>query len=382
MLIYLTFFAVIFLVSNSRALPLRVKNGAALFLSFLFIGLRYETGFDWPTYKIQYEYISRAGFFSFFDLLKTQSLVGSVEPGFVATTFLASRFFSDFEAVAALYTLFFLLSTLKLGQTLGVKNIGMALVLIHLPLLFSLEFSTIRQSLAISAFNLGLAYHLEKRHTLSVVFLSLSPLFQVSGIMYLAVFLMATGTRRISWPAFIALISVLYATTSSFILLALASILPPHIGTKLQWYISERIQGGGIVDVGLAMVLLLPTAIILIHVLRKQGLSKDEVTVFRVAGIMSIVALAFVNEQTIRNRYMYEIVILVSLLAFSKTYLVMPYLRVVLLSFGTLMLSVYLLQTSRIAYIPYQNFIIWKVFGLESTGNERMIEYYNSRNIR
>lgn len=376
MLIYLLFLVTIFLVSNARFITVRQKTRLVVFLSFLFIGFRYETGFDWPTYKFQYEYILQTPFFSFFELLGFQSLVTSVETGYVLTTFLASRLFSDFEWIAALYTLLFLLSTVKLGKALGVRNIGMALVLIHMPLLFTLEFSTVRQSLAIAMFNLGLAYYLEKRRGLAILFFSLAPFFQISAIMYLAVFFMAIGSRRTSWTVLIGLIGVLVAISRPPILLTLARFVsPPGISAKLEWYLTERASGGGLIDIGVAIILLVPATLLTVNFLRKRGHSKNTVTVYRIAALMSAIALAFVSEQTIRNRYMYEIVILLSLLAFSRTYPVLPFLRVVLLSFGTVMLSVYLVQPSRIMYMPYQNYLVWTIFDLKSSGQERANEY-------
>jgi hypothetical protein len=382
MLIYLVFFTTIFLVSNSRHLTLRLRTGTVVVLSFLFIGFRYETGFDWTAYKTQYDYILETGFFSVFELLGIQSLVASVERGFVLTTFFASRLFPAYEFVAALYTLVLLLSIVKLGSVLGVRNIGMALVFIHMPLLFTLEFSTVRQSLAIAMFNFGLAYYFEKRRGLSILFFSLSPLFQISGIMYLAVFFMAIGSRRASLPAFVGLIAVLFVFSMPAILLTIGSFLPPQVETKLEWYITERAMGGGLIDFGTAFFLLLPATLMTVNHLRKKGHPRDAVTIFRIAALMSAIALAFVSEQTIRNRFIYEIVILLSLLSFSRIYPIIPYMRMVLLSFGAIMLAVYLTQDSRIMYMPYQNFLIWKAFSIESSGQERASEYYTQKRLR
>jgi len=375
MLIYIIFIATIFLVSSNRYASLRLRNGTVIALSFFFIGLRYETGFDWPTYKAQYAYISETGISSFFELLGTQSLVGTVEPGYVLTTFLASRLFSEFEFVAAFYTLVLLLSIVKLGSVLGVRNIGMALVLIHMPLLFTLEFSTVRQSLAIAMFNFGLAYFFEKRRGLSILFFSLSPFFQLSGIIYLAVFAMAIVSKRTSWAIFIGLTAVLITISTPTILLTFGSFLPPQIVTKLEWYLIERNQGGGIIDLGTALILLLPATLLTVNAMRKHGQSRDTATILQVVALMSFIALVFVSEQTIRNRLVYEIVILLSLLAFSRIYLILPYMRMVLLLYGLIILSIYLVQESRIMYLPYQNYVGWTAFGIESSGQDRAIEY-------
>lgn len=376
MLIYLIFLLTIFLVSNSRYLNMRLRTGTVVVLSFLFVGFRYQTGFDWSYYETLYDHILQTEFFSLSELLASQSLVASVEPGFVLTTFLASRLFPQFEFVAALYTLVLLLSIGKLGSVLGVKNIGMALLFIHLPLLFTLEFSTVRQSLAIAMFNFGLAYYFEKRRGLSIFFFGLSPLFQISGIMYLAVFFMAIGSRRASRTVFIGLIATLIVFSTPPMLLKLGSFLPPDIGAKLDWYVTERAKGGGLIDLGTAFLLLLPTTLITLNLLRKKTHPHDAVTIFRIVALMSVIALAFVGEQTIRNRLMYEIVILLSLLSFSRIYPVIPHMRKVLLSFGLIMLALYLFQSSRIMYMPYQNFLVWKALGLQSTAEERQTEYF------
>ena len=370
---YLAFFLSQVILSLTRR-----SNYAAIFLFLIinlwFVGLHYEVGFDWVLYKDQFEEFSRlqpGEFYSAFSFF--QQFYGH-ETGFLILSFLAAHILPTFEFYYLAVFAFFLVSIISLARTMASRNLIASFLFIHLFLLFTLEFSTLRQIVAISIFNIGLACFFNRRTYVAYSLMVSAAFFQVSALIYLFAFLASNRSNRkvLLYTAPV----ILFAVSLSFVSLLDVPFLTAlgSMGVKLVWYFElreERFSPNVFEQVFFAMLFCLLASWSFYSIRKKPGLSASNKTVAKMIFVMCLLALAFFGINTIRNRIMYEIVILASLSAFVAETRLRSYLKTVLCGWGVVFLTVSLLKPSSFVYVPYQNYAIYEVFDLESDGQER-----------
>lgn len=333
------------------------------------IGFRYEVGFDWPGYKAQFDQLSELSIADFFSQLPVLMGFYSQEPIYLIISYFSSISLPAYEYMQVGIVVLFLYSTFKLGKAFGVKNIIAAFIPIHLFLLFTLEFSAVRQIIAISLFNLGLAFYLQNKTKISVWFFSTAIFTQTSTALYLLVHLWTRVSSKWSKIAIILSSALAVFLASGGLELLPVSLLPGFVGAKLDYYLFARnYQYNTLEQVFYTGVYL---AIIIILVKASAGMDKKVYFISKVVIFLCLFAFMTFWVNTIRNRLMYEIIILTSLLVYGPAFSRQRILRYILLSAGCLFFMISLTKQTSMMYIPYQNYIWYQANGYDSDGLDR-----------
>jgi hypothetical protein len=370
---YLLFILGLAVVTQLRPVSIGIRNGIVFLVSLFIIGFRYEMGFDWPFYKDIFDQIGIYDVRGFFENFEYFHLISRFETGFLILFYFGARLFKEYELFQAFATLLFFFSFFRLGRAMGTRNIGIALVLCHLFLLFSLEFSTLRQSVAIAFFNLGFAAYLKGKRVPVALYFLLAVTMQVSSVIYIVALLIAIGAPRNVWLIFLALFFMVLPASMPVFVLSVADLLPTAVGNKLVYYITEREYGNSLIEGGISLAFYLSVLFILTFELRRQKLTAvgRRNVLLKFGIVLVVLALLLFPITTLRNRVLYELVPFLSLLAFSETLLRRARLRFVLFGTGTLFFSIALIQTSSFMYVPYRNYLTSIVTGAESDGLDR-----------
>jgi hypothetical protein len=368
---YLAFFF------SQAVLALTRRNDYAAWLLFIvinfwFVGLRFEVGFDWFVYKDQFEYLSRMSTDTFLSEFAFLQQFFRHEAGFLLFAFVGSHAFPTYEIFHLFVFGLFFSSVISLARAIQSRNIFASFLIIHFFLLFTLEFSTLRQLLALSIFNIGLNFFFRNRKILALSLMLSAPFFQLSALIYFFVFLAASGSSLRLWISAIPL-----ALTAAFLSLVGLSQMPGlntlgPFGAKLIWYFEYREFDQNIFEQAFFLVFYLFMAIWAIYNVRNsRGAGRANLIVAKMILIFAFAALLFFPINVIRNRIMYELIILASLSAFTNQARLTSYLKPVLVGFGIIFLSASLLKSTAFVYVPYQNYLVYKLLNLDSDGAER-----------
>lgn len=365
-----------FYVSHIMLALTRRANYAAVLLFVVlnvwFVGLRYEIGFDWVIYKDQFGYFSQLSLGDFLSHFGYFQQHFQHEPGFLILAYLSSHVLPTYEFFHLAVFLVFFLSVLFLGRAMGCRNLIAAFLVIHLFLLFTLEFSTVRQNLAIAIFNVGLAFSFRNRKVSAYVVMLTAVLFQLSALIYLAMYLAASGSRLRVWLYMFPL--MLLAAFASLIGLSQLPFINTlgHLGAKLIWYFDLREVTPNVFEQVFFLALYFIVATwAFVNSKNNPLLSKGNKVIIRMIFVMALSALIFFGVTIIRNRIMYEMIILVSLAAFMPQARMKSSLRPVLFCWGAIFLMASLVKPASFMYVPYQNYVASEIFNLQSDGPQR-----------
>ena len=335
----------------------------------LIVGFRYEVGFDWPVYSSQFYQIQNIPFWDFLSQIFILSALYSHEPLFLLTSYSMARVFPDFEYFQFFAYLFFLYSVFRLGKAIGSRNIIAAMVPIHLFLLFTLEFSTLRQSIAISLYNLGLAFFLTNKNAKGIWLFIAAIATQSSTAIYVLVQLWTTSAKRWSKVAIVICLALAVFLSAGGMEIIPVNMLPGFLGQKLNYYFYERGYNYSLPEQVFFLTLFLTISYILHRT--KPALNRQLGFLANLVIFLCLFAIMAFWVNTIRNRIMYEVIIVSSLVAYGPRFKLQRILRLVLLSAGVLFFTVSLTKQSSFVYIPYQNFIWYKLNDLQSNGLDR-----------
>jgi hypothetical protein len=370
MLVYTLFFAgTIF-----SGLVIRTRLATAFFLIavFVFVGLRLDTGFDWPVYKQMYnQFLTGFSLNKVFEI----SLFYWQEPGFVLLLGLTTALTGSYVVLQAIVTLLFLWSTVRLSRELGIRKVALVIGVAMAFLMWSVGFSTLRQSIAISLFNFGLVYCLRGRHGLGWSLFASSLLFQLSAVMYIAAYFIARAMYRISLrPSFLRypLIAVITMLTFSTVA-GIASIISPFAAAKLEVYL----ETGSIFRLGqielmflifTTLTAALASSAMTIHSRMTYQTRQIQYFIIVLAGIGAGVSFVAV----MRDRISYELFLVASIYLISGVTQFRHQFLAALTVFALLNTSLFVFRyPTRLAFIPYQNVVTHTVFGWENTGPTR-----------
>jgi len=379
--------SILVLTALSATIP-RVSHGLRTFIAFAtalyLIGFRYEVGYDWIVYKDLFDMASsmdlRAPFYNV-TLLQT---IFAFESGFILVVVLFAQVFGEYEYLQFLLYSIFLLSFWRLGTVMGCRNLPAALLIAHLFVLISLEFSTVRQALALSIFNFGLASWMTGKKQSAYVLFLVATTFQVSVLLYIFALMISVGTRKQTWLVF--LIGVIASAPILFPAAFLGSIsfAPTFIAEKVEYYLLVREYNNSVADLLFFGVFL--TAILLLvsrhlRLLKRSNAPREEVLLATLIIVLTILALSAFPVPTIRNRILYELVVLVALFCFSYRNVGKSNIAFGLCVFGFVYFAATFARPTAFMYVPYQNFIYYKAIGLESDGltrDDRLRAYLRS----
>lgn len=364
---------------------LKYQNPLRYFLFFvptmLIVGFRYEVGFDWPVYTRQFEQFQSIDITEFFPKLSAFVLLYAQEPLFLITSFFAAQIFPVYEIFQFFVYFLFIISIIVLGKAIGSRNIIGAMVPIHMFLLFTLEFSTIRQSIAISFFNIGLAYYLNRSRSIAILYQGAAIFTQSSTILYLLVQLWNSSVTKWSRVAILFTSGIAIFLSAGGLELIPVSLLPGFLSQKLDYYMFNRGYNYSIYEQLFFLALFGSIAIIF----RRPSNSFNPKIQYLADMVVFLCLFAFMAfwVNTIRNRLMYEIIILSSLISYGPSFKMQRTLQLLLLSSSLIFFIVSVTKSTSFVYIPYQNYLWYKANDIKSDGlyrNDRLRQYLiNSR---
>lgn len=290
----------------------------AAFLVF-FVSFRFETGFDWPVYKMLFsELQSRFTGFnaSCFSENYNQEIL------FVGVLGVMSQVFADYEIPQAIFSLFFLASIFLLGRAFRIANIALFVALALSYIILTVGFSTVRQSLAIAAFNFAIVLYLNRRHYACAALLTLCLLFQYSAAMYVFAFLLAVATSRryrSAWfdvGIFVGLASGALVGSAAFLLLAKTGVV---VGSeRVSFYVQMySMRGINLWDILFSLVLIGISGHAIFSVLQFDR-AEREILASRMMLTLAALALGALLIPVIRERASYEMWVLYSVLLCSR----------------------------------------------------------------
>lgn len=321
----------------------------ALFIiaALMFVGLRFETAFDWPVYKSQFEYLQAARFSS--DSIIAVHELWNHEIGYVVLAFVAANVLPNYEWFQLIVFAFLLASIGFLARSLNEKMEGWALYIILSFLMFSLIMSTMRQCVALSVFNIGLGMFLRGKNAPGAAIALSSLLFHMSGIIYVGI-LAASLLRIPNKPRNVIVIAAVVALTAN-VLLYWTSIFDIGLFARANYYLEQSR------DINFYEVLFFVFTMSTVFVFSLLSLSYYEgdpkVIVMRFCAIGSVLAVALLSVSTIRNRIFYEIVILSAILI--PFYAQAKLFRGALIALSTFFFLAQFTREAAVAWLPYQS---------------------------
>ncbi len=339
-------------------------------LVFVFVGLRYETGFDWPVYKRTFEVM--AVDFSV-DGILAYSQTFKVELGWLVVNGITGMIFPEYEFLQAIVALVFLVSTYKLCRALGVQNVAMAVAIASTYLLLTLLFSTTRQCFAVSIFNFAVVAAVNRRWTLMVMLSTFALSIHISTILYIVALVYAlVRPSKLPRPTVVAAMSIVIIGLILAIPFA-ASYLPDHLASRVIWYGLDK----SFENIRLWQIYFLILGAFIAGYALLAGpadQTPDTVSTFhrRIIVALAVMCLCTYSLDVVRDRISYEMFLIFSIyLARSN----IPFRLAARSTAVALGLSFSLLNifepANRIVFMPYQSAVTVVLTGDEGDGQAR-----------
>lgn len=238
---YLLGYLVIFYIAILRFFTLRQDLPLTLFL-YVFIGIlggiRFETGMDWPQYADYFESISveQGPLASYAE----NSYKLAFEFGYFLLNYTIKYLGGGLGGVFLTASIFCALSTYLIASVFPGNRVFIFVIYVSYNFIY-MHFSTVRQSIAVGLFFLGLwAYLKFSNKKLTVLFLALSTCFQISALLYIFIFAASTVARNTFryialWAVGVAVVfTAMRLGSDAYYLLSL--ILPSSFAAKLMEY--------------------------------------------------------------------------------------------------------------------------------------------------
>ena len=350
----------------------RLATHFFMVVTFIFIGLRLETGFDWPVYKDIY--LAFIEDFSVLNVLIYSAVYGQ-EPGFLLLLGLSASYMPGYEFFQAVVTLVFLFSITSIGNFFKIKRLILLVAIILSFMLWSVGFSTLRQSLAISFFNFGFIFFLQKRRFATWAFFLISMSFQLSSFLYIGSLLLSKYlTVKKRRPSFLTF-SVFGVGT--FILLQvlvdLASWISPLAARKLEYYLATGISYQLDIFDFIFLTFFVAAGILASHrQSENQDIVPNVVELRKLIVVMAGIGACSILIPVVRDRISYELFILISVYLMTQNLTRMWTYIVFFVTFGIASSAMtFLILPARTAFVPYQNVVSSYVFDIPSTGRDR-----------
>lgn len=343
---------------------------------FIFIGLRYETGFDWSVYKEIFERLSAD--FSFINIARVQSDTGQ-ETIFLFILSVTGWAFPSYEFAQAIFTFFLLYSVVKLCQAIPGARPAIVLALFFSLFLLAVGFSTVRQALAISFFNIALYNFLKGRSLWHYVFLALSVMVQASAAFYvIGLFVTRLLVLRGRTPGVLGFILISgFLAISLPALIDIASSLSPTFALRIDYYRELTFRSSPSL---FSIVFLSPFFYIGVLAARKRSKgnieSPEAIFVRTLVVVFSSLVISSWFFETLRDRISYQSILLACIFISMRLNPSRFQAAIFLVFIGLLYQAGAILKyPAALAFVPYQNWVIMAVTGVESTGGTRSEQY-------
>ena len=238
---YLLGYLAILYIAIVRFFALRQDLPLTLFL-YAFIGIlggiRFETGMDWPQYADYFESISveQGPLASYAE----NGYKIAFEFGYFLLNYTIKYLGGGLESVFLVASVFCALSTYLIASIFPGNRVFIFVIYVSYNFIY-MHFSTVRQSIAVGLFFLGLwAYLKFSNKKLTALFLALSTCFQISALIYIFIFAISLFTRNTFryitlWAAGAAgVFAAMHLGSNLYQLLSL--MLPSSFSAKLMEY--------------------------------------------------------------------------------------------------------------------------------------------------
>lgn len=377
MITYLTFYTCA--LSAGLLIRKKISTWIFLFLVFLFVGLRKDTGFDFLVYQEIFEGLSED-----FSLRSLTYFFGlhRQELGFLIFTGLFGQLVPNYEIYQATITALLIWSIVALTRAVGVTKIPMVIALIMSYLLWSVAFSTLRQSLAISVFNFGLAFLLSGKKYRGSVSFAIAPFIHTSAIIYITTYLATWFIYRKKNPpkiqSFI-FFAVASGLTGPF-LIQIASHVSSSVALRVQLYQSFKFSIG-MLDLLFLLFFLLCAILASRKMTRMSEVDEVGIKLRQILLVMAAIGASSIVFPIVRDRVSYEVFILASICVMMPGVRYRRYFIAALAAFGICISSINIFPSpNNLVFMPYQNLITQALTGSESTGGARSQEFMSQYN--
>lgn len=354
----------------------------AIIVTYFFTAFRFETGHDWPIYLQIFESTKPIFSSSLQDLILTSKAYNK-EFAFILYNAVLKQIWGEFQVIIVITTSLYYYSFFKFLKTVKAPRTAV-FAASYSWLVFSLYFSTLSQSLAISFFLLFWVSQIKQQNRWGIVWALTAILFQVSALMYFAIYFLAKKTPPkkfllFTWLALLVIVITridLAGAIIEVILSATSNIGLSNISNKIHYYLFER---GLILNTFDIAFVILFTIVFGAWFLYKKNIM-DNIIHKELYGFSIYFILfqgLFINHVVFRYRLLYVafpilFIVIYSSYRHSKTairFWVLLISFIISMTYGTL----YLNKPSSITFIPYQNYIYLQLFGdlNISTGQER-----------
>jgi len=354
----------------------------SIFIAYIFTAFRFETGNDWPIYLRIFDNVEPLLSTSLSSLLSTSTLFNK-EFLFVFFNSALKQLWGEFQVIIVatstlyFYSFFHFLKAINATQaTVFAASFSW--------LIFSVFFSTISQSLAISFFLLFWVANIQQHSKKAALFAILSVSFQVSAVIYFIIFFLARKipsrkTLLIGWAITLIIILGKIDIAGKIIEVILSFMSSAGLGgvsNKISYYLFER---GLILNNFDQAFVLLSTIVIGGWLLFKKKLITNlpNPQLYGYAIYFILFQGLFISHVVFRYRLLYvafPIIFFIIFFSYKKSKMTTR-LLVLLLSFMVSIsyVALYLNKRDSITFIPYQNYLYFKVFSdvSESTGHQR-----------
>ncbi len=348
---------------------------------FLFVGLRYETGFDWPVYKRAFELLSDD--FSLESII-LYSQTFQIEMGWLIVSGAAGQIFPEYEFLQALVTATLLLSVYKLSRALGVRNFALAISIASSFLLLTLMFSTIRQCFALSIFNFAIVAALNKRWKLMLTLSVFAVSVHVSTLFYiLALVYAAARPSKLPTPMMVIFMSVI-GIGGILAIPLVSNYLPDLLASRVVWYgLDEAFQEISWWQVYFIILGAFIAGFALLSGPIGQKLDNRVTFHRRMILGLAIMCLCTYSLDVVRDRISYEMFLLFSIYLARDDLPLRLLARPIAFALGIFfsMLNIFI-PANRIAFMPYQNALTVLVTGEKGDGQFRQESFNRDFDVR
>jgi hypothetical protein len=375
------FFAFLTFVNN-----IKVWNYYLVYIAtlFLFITVRFKTGYDWNVYESLFNDVSPINRISFEEAIYL-SILHSKELFYVYLNSLLKVIFNNYIVVQFISS-FILLSGTLIYLRNHSKQYAFVFAISFSWLMFSLYFSTVRQAISIGLFFFFLISYEKQKKLNCFFFASLAIGIQHSSLMYFMVYFLSTLEIVYKFRKAIFFTSILlllfYFLGYDFSPLAF-KLFPTFgieaIGKKLDWYINGRKLG---VDAtGIAFVASY-TIVIGSFLILSENIALLDISKFRIYNFALIFLpfqVVFLDFSVFRNRLLYValpfsmIIISEYLSNYKINFRLFCFLSAFIISSAYYLL--YLNSSSGKPFIPYNSYIQYELSKKEGDGLYRLREY-------
>lgn len=383
----LAVFAVLELLPNVSIRSKRIMTFMSCLILCLTAGLKYETGVDWATYEAIFSLQWPIGKVLDYGVGEFFSQFG-FEPGYMVLTATVKQLGGSIQWV---YFIIALINIVLLYKTATYYTSHPVLVFLgyYCFVFFILDMSGVRQALAVNILLYGTRYAIDRRFWHYLMWVVLAMLFHQTALFFLILYPLF-GQQRLPMGRWliiyfcsivVLILRIRWLEAATMFLLPYLNV--GNVGQKMAQYVFSMESSDAYLN--LVKVLVVASILLTCYMWRRSQLlanarSRFAVLSLFVFGVINnlMFELSEINTRITAYLIVFLAIVIADLIdrLYIETNKKMIGLTFILYCF--LYAKVYLLEApSTIPYHPYQNYVVYKMFDIESTGEERRTIFEN-----